>query len=484
MKDTQPILVSGTTGYIGGRLVPRLLDEGYQVRILTRNRQQLQGRRWLKHVKVIQVDFSNDDTLREAFSGIDKAYYLIPKNYDSKTDQMPDLLTPKKFGQAAKENGLKSIITIGELGTSNSSLSNNIQKQSIGDALRESGLPVTEFRTAVIVGCGSTLFEIVRYVTERLPITLLPQWSYSRIQPIATCDVMDYLIAALVTPSSEGKIIEIGGPDVLSMSDMMRIYAEVRGLRRWMIPVPALPPRLSSYWIHWITPIPARVALPLIENLRQEVSIQDGFAQQQFPDIHPMDFRSSVKYSLDFLDAGQIETSWRDSLSTALQSGEPVALTSQEGMIFEQRQRQVAAPPETVFKIISKLGGDEGWLYYDWAWKLRGIMDRMVGGVGLQRGRRDPQDLRVGDAVDVWRVETLEPNRLVRFRAEMKLPGRAWLQFETHPQDESGTNLRLTAFFAPKGLSGWIYWYIYYPAHKLIFPGLIRKIAERAESAF
>lgn len=480
MKNSQPLLVTGTTGYIGGRLVPRLLQEGYRVRVLTRDIHQIQGRTWIDQVEVIQGDILKDDLFQQAFDGVDEAYYLIPQKM-SLDRERPNLSTAREFSQAAKAHGVKRIINFGVLG--NSSASKNNHWQSIGDALRESGIAVTEFRAAVVVGCGSTFFEMVRYLTERLPITLLPQWSYTRIQPIATCDVLNYLIAALNHSQSIGKIIEIGGPDVLSMSDMMRIYAEVRGLRRWMIPVPALPPKISAHWIHWITPIPARIAHPVIENIRHEVPIQDDLAQRLFPDIIPMGFKDSVAFSLERLDAGQVETSWRERSSMTAQTGEPVILTSQEGMIYEQRQRIVDAPVEDVFQVLSCLGGEEGWLYYNWLWQLRGIFDRVIGGVGLQRGRRDPQDLRVGDAVDFWRVETIEPDRLLRFRAEMILPGLAWLQFETQPLEKSKTDLRLTALFAPKGFSGWIYWYFYYPFHKLIFPGLIRKIAERAEGA-
>jgi hypothetical protein len=220
----------------------------------------------------------------------------------------------------------------------------------------------------------------------------------------------------------------------------------------------------------------------MIEDLRHEVSLQSDLAHRLLPKIRPINFANAVRFSMERLEAGLVETSWSDALSTSIEVGEPVILTNQEGMIYEQRQRLVDAPPETVFRICSRLGGDEGWLYMNWAWQLRGILDRIVGGVGLQRGRRDSEDLRVGDAVDFWRVETIEPSSLLRFRAEMKLPGLAWLQMETLPVDSRKTNLRLTAFFAPKGFSGWLYWYFYYPFHKLIFPGLIRKIAERAEN--
>ena len=393
----------------------------------------------------------------------------------------PDFKAARNFGRVAKDQGVKRIIYLSGLGDPVTKSHNQHFGMSTGNALGASGVPVTEFRAAVIVGCGSTFFEMVRYLTERLPITLLPQWSYTHIQPIATMDVLEYLVAALEKPQSEGKTIEIAGPEVISMSDMMRIYAQVRGFRRWMIPVPALPPLISAYWIHWITPIPARIARPMIEDLRHEVSLKSDLAQHLFPEIRPINFANAVQFSMERLEAGLVETSWSDALSTSIKVGEPVILTNQEGMIYEQRQRLVDAPPETVFGICSRLGGDEGWLYMNWAWQLRGILDRIVGGVGLQRGRRDSEDLRVGDAVDFWRVETIEPASLLRFRAEMKLPGLAWLQMETLPVDTRKTNLRLTAFFAPKGFSGWLYWYFYYPVHKLIFPGLIRKIAERAE---
>jgi len=483
MKNSQTVLIVGTTGYVGGRLVPRMLEEGYQVRVLTRELREIEGRRWVDQVQVVQGDILKDDIFQQAFDGVDTAYYLIPQKIGLDIKERTDLQIARKFSQAAKEHGLKRMIDFSSYGNYHSHLSADPRWRPVGDVLRESGVPITEFRSAAIIGCGSTVFEMVRYLTERLPITLLPQWSYNKIQPIATSDVMDYLIAALDHPQSGGQIIEIGGPDILSMSDMMRIYGKVRGLRRWMIPVPALPPKISAYWIHWITPVPARIAYPLIENLRHDVTIHDNLAQQLFPQIQPMGFRETVEFSLRRLDSGQVETSWKDRLSTTVQNGEPVILTSQEGMIYEQRQRFVDAPVRKVFKVISSLGGEEGWLYYNWLWQLRGIFDRVFGGVGLQRGRRDPQNLRVGDAVDFWRVETIEPNRLLRFRAEMILPGLAWLQFETHPLEETSTDLRLTALFAPKGFIGWLYWYFYYPFHKLIFPGLIRKIAERAENA-
>jgi uncharacterized protein YndB with AHSA1/START domain len=307
---------------------------------------------------------------------------------------------------------------------------------------------------------------------------ICPRWVYTRTQPIAIRDVLDYLLASLTVSESSGRIIEIGGADVVTYGQMMRIYAEVRGLRRWMVPVPVLTPRLSSYWVDLVTPIPASIARPLIEGLRNENVVSDPIAAEIFPQIQPIGYRTAVERALAALQASNISTTWRDALSTS-QSEAPVVLTTQEGMIVERRQRLVAAEPAAVFRAFTGLGGQRGWLYMNWAWEIRGFMDRLVGGVGLRRGRRDPDELRPGDALDFWRVEAIEPDHLLRLRAEMKVPGKAWLQFKVTDQDGQ-SNLSQTAFFAPKGLSGWLYWYALYPLHSLIFSGLIDQLARRA----
>jgi uncharacterized protein YndB with AHSA1/START domain len=322
---------------------------------------------------------------------------------------------------------------------------------------------------------------MVRYLTEHLPVMICPHWVFTRVQPIAIRNVLDYLAAALEQPDSAGEIVEIGGTDVLTYGHMILGYAHIRGLPRLLIPVPVLTPRLSSYWVHLVTPIPTAIARPLIDGLRNEVIVRDDKARRLFPAIQPLDYQTAVKLALESLNAGTVDTTWSDALSTSQGDTPTVMLKMQEGMINERRQLIVNAPPEDVYHVFSGLGGQRGWLFFDVLWDVRGLFDRLVGGVGMRRGRRDQDAVRVGDAVDFWRVEAVEPNRLLRLRAEMKVPGGAWLQFEAQPLDDGRTRLVQTAFFTPKGLSGLLYWYVLYSIHGVIFAGMIKKIAERAE---
>jgi hypothetical protein len=339
---------------------------------------------------------------------------------------------------------------------------------------------VTELRAAVIVGSGSVSFEMIRYLTERLPVMICPRWVNTKVQPIAIRNVIDYLLAVLDQPATVGKILEIGGTDVLTYAQMMKGYAKARGLKRWLISVPFLTPRLSSYWVHIITPISASIARPLIKGLANEVIVRDNEAQRLMPDIRLLDYKESLERALMRLQNQIVETSWSDALASSQGDVRPVALISREGMILERREHIAAATPAATFRDFSSLGGRRGWLYMNWAWKARGIVDRALGGVGMRRGRRDPHHLRVGDAVDFWRVEAVVPDRLIRLRAEMKVPGRAWLEFEAHPRDDGQTDLTQTAIFEPKGLAGLAYWYLLYPMHALIFVGMIRRIARSA----
>jgi hypothetical protein len=343
-------------------------------------------------------------------------------------------------------------------------------------------VPVTEFRAAIIVGSGSVSFEMIRYLTERIPVMICPKWVFTRVQPIAIDDVLIYLVSALENKKSRGKVIEIGGADVFTYGDMMKGYAEVRGLKRALIPVPVLTPRLSSYWVHWMTPVPASITRPLVEGLRNEVIVRNDNAQEIFPEISPMDYSTSVERALASLETGPVETSWTDSMSSSREPGSPLVLTTLEGKIIERRQIEVQASSKKVFDTFTRLGGNFGWLYFDWAWRLRGALDRILGGVGLRRGRRDPIDIRVGDAVDFWRVEIINPGRMLRLRAEMKVPGKAWLQFEVNSLENGNSLLSQTAYFAPKGLFGLLYWYVLYPLHGLIFSGLIQELKKLAES--
>jgi uncharacterized protein YbjT (DUF2867 family) len=389
-----------------------------------------------------------------------------------------DLLAARNCAEAAKSAGVRRIIYLGGLGDPQAELSAHLRsRQETGAALREAGVPVTEFRAAVIVGSGSLSFEMIRYLTERLPVMICPRWVFTHVQPIAIRNVLDYLVAALDSPDSAGRVLEIGGQDVLTYADMMMGYARARGLKRWLISVPVLTPRLSSYWVHLITPIPSVIARPLIKGMGNEVVVRDDTARRLFPAIELLDYATSVRLALGKIESRGVETAWSDALTSSQGEKTPVTLLTSEGMIIERRRRAVAADSEVVFRSFARLGGDRGWLYLDWTWQLRGMIDRLCGGVGMRRGRRDPKNLRVGDALDFWRVEAVEPGQLVRLRAEMRVPGRAWLEFQATPHPDGTTLLTQTAFFEPKGLSGLLYWYLLYPVHRLIFSGLIRRIA-------
>ena len=478
MTEGKLILVTGATGYVGGRLVPRLLEAGYRVRCLIRDPSRMQGRTWVKRVELVQGDALDPQSLAVVMHGVDTVYYLIHSLGSGSDFTERDTTAARNCAAAARHAGVTRIIYLGGLGDPHADLSQHLRsRQETGLALREAGVPVTEFRAAVIVGSGSLSFEMIRYLTERLPVMICPRWVFTRVQPIAIQNVLDYLMAALESKETAGRILEIGGRDVLTYAEMMTGYARARGLKRWLIAVPVLTPRLSSYWVHLITPIPARIAQPLIKGLGNEVIVRDETALQLFPSIALLDYETAVHQALKQMKMRGVETAWSDALISSQGNKSPVALLTSEGMIMERRQRTVTAPADAVYRSFAGLGGKRGWLYMDWAWQLRGMTDRLCGGVGMRRGRRDPDDLRVGDALDFWRVEVVKPGRLIRLRAEMKVPGRAWLEFQALPQPGGQTLLSQTAFFEPKGLLGLLYWYVLYPIHSLIFSGLIRRIA-------
>ena len=476
------VLVTGATGYVGGRLVPRLIEAGHSVRVMVRDPERLHGRVWLSAVEVATGDVRAPETLGAAMAGVDVAYYLIHAMSDSPDFAARDREAALRFGEAARAAGVRRIVYLGGLGDPAADLSHHLRsRQETGEALRAAGVPVTEFRAAVIVGSGSVSFEMVRNLAERLPAMICPRWVYTRNQPIAVRDVLEYLVSALRTPGSAGRVIEIGGADVLTYRDMMLRYAKVRGLRRWLVPVPVLTPRLSSYWVHWTTPIPASIAGPLIEGLRNEVIVRDDAARTIFPAIRPIGYEEALRLALARLEVGDVESRWSDALQSSQGDRRPVSFEFSEGMFLERRRCETTASPASVFRVFTALGGAHGWLYGDFLWRLRGALDRLVGGVGLRRGRRDPHAVRVGDAVDFWRVEAVDAPRSLRLRAEMKVPGRAWLQFEANPREGGGTELVQTAFFAPRGLSGFAYWYLLYPLHALMFSKMVARVARRAE---
>jgi len=486
MTSPKLILVTGTTGYVGGRLVPRLLEAGYHVRVLVRDPARLQGRVWLDQVDVVTGDALIEGTLTEALKDVSVAYYLIHGKKGGRHNADRDLTVARNFAHAAEEMNVERIIYLGELVDPTANLSPYLRaRHETGYILRYGGVPVTEFRAGMIVGSGSVLFEMIRYLSEGQPIMLCPAWFFSQAQPIAIRDALFYLIGALKTPESIGRLIEIGGPTRLTYAEMLLEYARERGLKRYLIRFPFNASRLSAYWVHMVTPLHWRLVWPLIEGLRAKLIVRDETARKLFPQIVPIDFRTAVHLALGRIQRDDVETSWSDALVTVAGDIKPYKFTVEDGMFIETRQALLDLKPEAVFRSYMGVGGERGWMYMDWAWGMRGWMDKVVGGVGLRRGRRHPDDVYTGESLDFWRVEEVEPNRLLRLRAEMKLPGKAWLEFKSEPSPEenkqSGKTLfTVTAYFAPRGLFGILYWYAMWLPHRFIFDGLTNRLASRA----
>lgn len=482
MTDHKKILVSGPTGYIGGRLIPRLLESGYAVRVLVRDPSRLGGRTWLDQVEVVQGDALDPASLAAALQGISIAYYLIHGRQGGKISAERDMTAARNFARAADEANLERIIYLGELVDPTEKLSPYLRsRHETGYILRQGRVPVTEFRAGMIIGSGSALFEMVRYLAELQPVFVCPSWFFSKAQPIAIRDALSYLVAALETPESVGKLIEIGGATQLTYADMLLGYSQERGFKRWLIPTPVYAPHLSAYWVHMVTPVSCQTVLPLIEGLHIESLVRDDLAKKLFPQIEPLDFQTAVRYALAKIESGEVETSWSDALVTSAGDVKPYQFKLEEGMFMEKRQALTELPAQAIFRSFTGIGGERGWMYMDWAWAIRGWMDKAVGGVGLRRGRRHPDDIRAGESLDFWRVETLTPGQCMRLRAEMKVPGKAWLEFQVTPQANDKNLFVQTAYFAPRGLFGYLYWYAMWPAHRFIFDGMLRRLVERAE---
>ena len=481
MKKSKLILVTGATGYVGGRLVPRLLEAGHRVRVLVRDPVRLQGRHWLEKVEVVTGNALSEDSLNDALQGVSAVYYLIHGKQGGKESAGRDLAVARNFANAADEANIERIIYLGELVDPIADLSPYLRsRHETGYILRSSSVPVTEFRAGMIVGSGSVLFEMVRYLGEREPILFCPAWFFSQAQPIAIRDVLSYLIDALDTPESDGRLIEIGGPTRLTYAEMLLEYAKERGFKRYLIRLPVNAPRLSAYWVHMITPIHWRLVLPLIEGLRARLIVRNEAAKKLFPQIEPIDFQTAVRLALGRIQQDDVETSWSDALVTVTGSIKPYTFTIEEGMYIETRQVLLDVKPEIMHRSYMGIGGERGWMYMDWAWEVRGWLDKAVGGVGLRRGRRHPDKVRVGESLDFWRVEQVDPNHLLRLRAEMRVPGKAWLEFKSEVQDDK-TLFTVTAYFAPHGIFGFLYWHAMWLPHRFIFDGLTNKLALRAK---
>ncbi len=470
--------MTGSTGYIGGRLVPRLLAAGYTVRCLARNAARLEGR--FPGAEVMEGDLFEEGALRAACEGVDAAYYLVHSMSDSSTFAQRDRDAAMRFGAAARACGVRRIVYLGGLGDDGAALSHHLRsRHEVGEVFFFIVIDTIEFFSVIIVGSGSVSFEMMRYLTERLPVMIAPRWVTTQSQPIGIRDVLRYLIAALGLPVRPSIVYEIGGADVLTYRDMMLGYARLRGLHRNVIIVPFFTPRLSSYWVHLVTPISARLAQPLILGLQNEVVVRDGAARRDFPQIEPEGFDAAVSHALDRYRTGSPETTWFDAFDLRRLPRNFSGV--REGMLIDRRERVANASPQQVATVFTQLGGKRGWLYGNFLWKVRGFLDRCVGGIGLRRGRRSATELRLGDAIDFWRGDAYDPGRLLRLRAEMKLPGRAWLEFVAEPSGDKQTRLTQTAFFEPRGLFGFLYWYSVAPFHDLIFGGLASQIALRAE---
>lgn len=480
------VLVTGATGYVGGRLVPCLLREGYTVRCFVRSADRLRAQPWSDRVEVAVGDALEAETVPPALEGVDAVYYLIHSlGAGEHTFEERDRQAATHVRRAAEDAGVQRIIYLGGMRPKGKRQSKHLQSRiETGAVLRDGTVPVTEFRAAQVVGSGSLSFELVRYLTERVPLLLCPRWVQTPTQPIAVRDVLQYLVAALTQPASAGEIIEIGGADVLTYAEMFRIYADVRGLRRWIVNVPFLTPRLSSHWVGVVTPVSNAIARPLIEGLDNEVVVDDpSRAQTLFPDIEPLGFEAAVRRALRRPETDGVTTAWTPSLRSSDVDSSAPRRSLREGLYREERSVDVDAPPARTFSAIEHLGGDTGWLYGDALWRLRGALDRLVGGVGFRKGRPKPARLQEGDPVDFWRVTARDAPHLLRLRAEMRLPGRAWLQYAVTPRNDAAPGCRITqtVFFEPKGLTGTLYWALAQRLHGPLFAGQLQALAEWVE---
>jgi len=425
--------------------------------------------------EVVRGDVLDRESLGAALEGVDTAYYLIHAMASGEDFDREEMDGARNFALAAKAAGIRLIVYLGGLGRG--SLSKHLaSRQEVGRALRESGVPTLEFRAAIILGSGSLSFELVRSLVERLPMMVVPRWASHRTQPIAIEDLIAYLVAAPDVPLAASEIVEIGGADKVSYLELMREYAAQRSLRRVFVPVPVLTPWLSSRWLGLVTPVYARVGRKLIDSLSSETVVTSPLAASLFPNIHPRGVRAAVSRALANEDREFAETRWSDAASSL--AAAPFGGTAVGSRIVDTRTVTVSASPADAFRAIERIGGSNGWYFGNWLWRVRGRADLLFGGAGMRRGRRDPVRMRRGDVVDFWRVEAFDQDRMVRLRAEMKVPGRAWLQFEV-TREASSTVIRQTAVFEPSGLAGLAYWYALYPVHRLIFRGMLRGIAEQ-----
>lgn len=485
-RNKQTVFVAGASGYIGGRLVPRLLMTGYKVQVLVRYPEKLRERSWANHpeLKIVPGDVLDIESLKKAIKGCQVAYYLIHSlNQKIKDYAQTDRSAAQNMANAAAKARLQQIIYLGGLGEKSKHLSHHLQsRQEVGEILKQGKVPVTILQAAMIIGSGSASFEILRHLVERLPVMITPRWICTSCQPVAVRDVLHNLIGSLLNPAMLGQTVNIGQPEMISYRQLMKIYAEEAGLpRRHIFTVPALTPSLCSYWIHLVTPVPAALARPLAEGLSSTAVCREQRLATPLPQ-QQLDARAAIRLALERMRQQQVETSWTDSghIPPAERSipGDP---DWAGGNMFEDsRHIIVATSTQQVWPAVQSIGGDSGYYYANWLWKIRGLIDRLVGGVGLCRGRRGSRQLFPGDAIDFWRVIDVRKEKYLLLSAEMKLPGKATLLFRLRPLDNHRTELQQIARFLPHGLSGILYWYAVMPFHHFVFNGMLRGIVKSA----
>ncbi len=478
------VLVTGATGYIGGRLVTHLLEVGYRVRVFARQADRLRDYPWISKVEVVEGDANDIAALNTALKSVDVAYYMLHALNLTDDFEKEEKVLAEKFATAALANKLKRIVYLGGIITEGQELSPHLASRALtGEILRNSGVPTIELRAGVVIGSGSASFEMLRYLTERLPIMTTPKWVLNQIQPIAIRDVLRYLVGAAAIDKKITGAFDVAGPDLFTYAEMMQQYAEAAGLRRRIIiPIPVLTPKLSSGWVGLVTPVPFQLARRLVDSLKNDVIADNGPIRELIADpksgLTP--FKTAVKLALTRLKTSSVETRWTDA-SVPFAPSDPLPTDPDwaGGSLYtDVRTVESTQSAEQVFTRIEAIGGDHGYSTATWAWQLRGLMDRLVGGVGLRRGRRDPDHLVVGEALDFWRVEEIKRPNLLRLRAEMKMPGRAWLEWSVIPNaNGKGCKVVQRAIYVPRGLWGHLYWWAVWPMHGLVFPSMAKNAA-------
>jgi len=472
------ILLTGATGYIGGRLLRRLEEDGHSVRCLCRNPDAMRPRVG-PGTAVVQGDLSDGASVERAMEGVQTAYYMVHSMAASGSFEEQERSNAERFAAAAAKAGVKRIIYLGGLSEPGDLSPHMRSRMATGELLRAGTVPVIEFRASIVIGSGSASFEMIRSLVEHLPVMITPRWVSTKAQPIAIEDVIEYLTAALSLQVNEHRVFEIGGSEVQSYADILREYARQKGLRRWIVRVPLLTPWLSSLWLGLVTPLYARIGRRLIESVRHPSVVRDHTALDVFK-VRPMGIARAIQRALAYEDHEFARTRWSDAISA---SGLPTHVTPPQSgnRLIDTRSITVHRPVSDCFRPIRRIGGSVGWYYGNRLWRFRGFLDVLAGGVGMRRGRPDPEHPSPGSTLDFWRVEAYEPDRRLRLSAEMKVPGRAWLELGVEPAGDGVTLIRQTAEFEPLGLAGLLYWYALYPVHQWMFAGMLRSLAAAAE---